>query len=238
MKRKWITFLIVLLLSVVYAGNTRTIKDKDIVTTIESELIFDPIVDFNSVDVACENGIVTLRGKVKNIKSKERAEKIAAALVGVRAIVNFIGVDSKKISDMDLEDAVSIALLHNPATESFEISVLAKDGRVILGGVVHSWQEKSLASSVAKGIMGVRSVENNILVEHLPKRSDFEIENDIKERMANDVLVDDILVNVKVKRGNVILSGKVSSLAEKNRAIQDAYVGTFAFQKLPYNIFI
>ena len=60
---------------------------------------------------------------------------------------------------------VKAALLNDSGLKSFDISVETfKDG-VQLSGFVNSEQVKSRASEVARGVVGVKSVQNNLIVK-------------------------------------------------------------------------
>jgi osmotically-inducible protein OsmY len=199
--------------------------DDDITTVIDGEFWLDDVVDSNVIDVSTVDGVVTLSGTVDNLLTKERAAEIAANTVGVRAVVNLLTVrPQSEQTDLALEQAVRAALLLGPATDSYEVDVSASEGQVTLTGAVQSWQEKRLSETVASSVAGVTDVTNEIQVAHVSRRSDFEIETDVEARLANDVLVDDFLVTVDVSDGVVTLDGTVGSLAEKNRAIHDAWV--------------
>jgi osmotically-inducible protein OsmY len=114
--------------------------------------------------------------------------------------------------------------LDYPATDYFGIKVSVTRGKVTLSGQVNSWQEKGLCSQVAKGVRGVREIENLIEVAYDTERSDREIEADINGRLKWDVWVDHSLMDVKVEKGCVTLSGTVGSAGEKARAYADAWV--------------
>jgi osmotically-inducible protein OsmY len=77
---------------------------------------------------------------------------------------------------------------------------------------------------VAKGVRGVKGIENNIAVDYTTGRSDAEIRAEIKKTLRWDAYVDDALINVSVDDGNVSLAGIVGSMAEKSRARADAWV--------------
>lgn len=47
-----------------------------------------PSIDYRAVKVLVSRGIVTLRGTVATIRDRARAEKIAAAVPGVRLVIN------------------------------------------------------------------------------------------------------------------------------------------------------
>ena len=208
------------------AAAMKNVEDSRITSHIETEYWADDAVPSNAIDVDTNKGVVALSGSVDNVLAKDRAEKIAAATVGVRAVVNrIVVVPPVDRTDDVVKKAVKDALLADPATDSFEVSVEVDDGVVELVGTVDSWQEKQLCATVAKGVKGVVGVQNNIDVDYKSERSDYEIEQEVQARLANDVRVDDSLIAVKVKDQKVILSGAVGSLQEKNRARSDAWVG-------------
>jgi len=201
------------------------ISDMDINRAVEWGFWGDEAVDSNLIDTKTQQGVLTLSGTVRNILARERAERIAESIVGVRAVINRIKVTpAVSLSDEELAKAVEAALLNDPAADTYEITPKAKNGVVTLSGTVDSWQESRLSATVAKGVQGVIDIKNNITVKYKTERSDPEIKKEIEARLENDVLVDDYLISVKVKNGKVILSGTVGSLAEKSRATNDAYV--------------
>jgi osmotically-inducible protein OsmY len=51
-------------------------SDRDILVAIENEFEFDPAVDGRLVNVAVQDGIVTLTGKVDNLLSRDRAARL------------------------------------------------------------------------------------------------------------------------------------------------------------------
>jgi len=112
----------------------------------------------------------------------------------------------------------------DPAADSYEISVSVENGIATLTGTVESRAEKQLAGRVAKAVKGIKELKNEIRVNYTPNRSDEEIKRDIEGRLKWDVYVDDILIDVSVTDGKVVLSGIVGSAAEKTQAIQDIWV--------------
>lgn len=202
------------------------LSDEAITEAVEKEFSFDSAVPFNDIDVTTNGGIVTLKGSVNNILSKDRASDIAGTVRGVRAVVNQIEVEPAfERSDKEVKRNVITALLLDPATEAYEVTVdVAGGGVVTLEGSVNSWQEKQLCETVAKGAAGVTAVNNNIVVDFPTDRADAEIKPEVERRLRWDVLVDDGLIEVAVHDGKVSLNGTVGSTAEKNRARWDAWV--------------
>jgi osmotically-inducible protein OsmY len=201
-----------------------SLDDNDIALAIEAQLAQDPGVSANGIDVTVTNGTVHLDGAVSSILSKQRATRIAQTVRGVRSVINQISVPPSGKSDREIRDDVQDALRDDPVTESWEIIATVTDGDVTLSGAVDSWQEKRLAENVVMGVKGVRDVTNRMTINADEKRSDGEIEEEIRKTLRWDLRVDDALLKVAVDGGNVTLTGTVGSAVERIRAEADCWV--------------
>lgn len=200
-------------------------NDMEITDAIESELWLDDAVDSNNIDIATNDGIVTFDGAVDSILAKDRAEAIAANVVGVRGIINEVEVSPAIMRpDNELKEAVEDTLIADPAADAYELEVEVNDGTITLKGTVESWQERQLSETVVKGVRGVRGIENRIAVNYEDVRYDDEIDAEVSARLENDVRVDDAMIDVDVTDGIVKLEGMVGSLSEKRQAEADAWV--------------
>lgn len=200
------------------------LTDSTIRDAVEDEILFDPAVSLNNIDVAVQNGIVTLTGSVNNLLAQQRAIQLAETVRGVRSVIDRVEVDAEDRPDSDIESDVREALLQNPATETYEVQVSVDDGTVTLTGTVESWQEKNLAERVAKGVRGVSEIENNIRIDYESERPDYEIQKEIQQALRWNELVDDELIVVSVEDGAVELTGTVGSAAEKRQARYSSWV--------------
>lgn len=201
------------------------VLDTEITQAINTLMWSDDAVSANSIDVSTVDGIVTLTGTVDTILAKDRAQAIAEAIVGVRAIVNRIDVQPYGTwRDRDLARAVQNTWLADPAVYSYQLEASVDDGVLTISGTVDSFAKKDLAETVAKGVKGVKGIENEIAVDYTTDRTDFEIQQEVDSRLEYDVRVDDGLIEVTVDEGRVTLSGTVGSLQEKNQAGRDAWV--------------
>ncbi|HSO18884.1 MAG TPA: BON domain-containing protein [Desulfosarcina sp.] len=211
------------------ASEPPVVTDLAISDAVEDELLMDIHVRAHLIDVATKDGVVTLGGSVDDILSKIRAERIAEAVKGVRAVVNTIDVLPPILrSDREIQADVEQALHVDPATDAYEIDVHVRDNVVTLSGSVDSWQERELSGKVAMGVRGVKELRNELRFTDPGRRPDREIEQDIAQALRWDVLVDHASVDIHVSDGKVTLSGTVGSLAEKRQAIGDAYVANVA----------
>ncbi len=207
---------------------------------VATELLLDPVVEREHVEVSVEDGVVVLEGRVASLLERDRAVRIAQAVRGVRSVVDDLEVRVPALADDELRSRVVDALLRDPVTESFEIDVIAAGGTVTLAGEVDSWPERDVAGRVAAGLTGVAEVRNELRVVLDGPRSDAEIRAEVERRLRDDVHLDGELVEVAVENGHVALGGSVGSAAQRRMARLDALVpgvvdvDTSALRVLPW----
>lgn len=200
--------------------------DAQIRDTVRGELHRDTAVAAPLLDVEVRDGIVTLRGTSTNLLVAERAVAIARTVRGVRSVVDRITVEPLvPPTPLELRQAVDHALLLDPATDSYELTVTSHPGgRIELDGTVQSWAERELCARVAKGVDGVTELVNAITLAPATRRPDDELRHDVAQRLHWDLFVDDGLLEVHCDDGVVRLSGTVGSAAERARAVRLAAV--------------
>lgn len=200
--------------------------DMDVTDAVEDELLSDHAINGYTVEVDTDNGVVTLTGYCDSILAMERAADIARTVKGVRSVVNRVEVRPPATLTADkLKADVESALLTDPATDSYEILVTADaKGHVGLTGDVQSWTERELCGLVARSVAGVTSLDNNIQVDYQTERPDIEIQREVEAALRWNALVDDGLIRVEVKDGEVTLRGTVGSAAEAALARTEAWV--------------
>jgi hyperosmotically inducible protein len=122
---------------------------------------------FDHVSGTVENGIVTLTGKVTMPYKKDDIAKRAAAVKGVREVLNQIDVLPVSSFDEDLRLRVARAIYGNSAFWQYAaranppIHIIVENGHVRLTGVVNSQVDRMLARSLATGL-GELSVTNEL----------------------------------------------------------------------------
>lgn len=226
--RAWFSIILLSVITTVIFTDevalAKEIKDIDITLEVRRRLQKDEGVVSQGIEVATENGIINLKGSVDHLLARDRAVDILATIKGVRSVIDLLDVVPVARTDDQIRSDIIQALLDNPATDLFEIGINVREGRVTLVGKMDSWQEEQLCVMVAKSVLGVKAVTSLINISYESRRSDHEINAEIKNRLAYDVWVDDDRITVKVIKGDVILSGVAGSLAEKERAFRDAWV--------------
>jgi osmotically-inducible protein OsmY len=102
-----------------------------------------------------------------------KRHRILSILICVGLIAVFVGCAStpKKegtgeyIDDSAITTKVKAAIFNDPALKVFQINVETFKGEVQLSGFVDSAQNASKAGEVARGVGGVKSVKNNLIVK-------------------------------------------------------------------------
>ena len=214
--------LLVLPLQVAAANNT--ITDSGITRAVEKDLRMEKGVAPDLMDVSTSQGIVTLSGSVNNLLAKDRAVKIAETIRGVRGVIDRTTVTPVSRPDEDIRKDIMTALLQDPATESYQVHVSVQNAAATLTGSVGSYGEAQLAARIARGVKGVKQVQNDVTINYLAKRTDVEMAADVQSRLQWDVWLSGNRINSTVKDGAVTLSGTVGSAIGKSRAFDDAWV--------------
>jgi osmotically-inducible protein OsmY len=102
-----------------------------------------------------------------------KRHRILSILICVGLIAVFVGCAStpKKegtgeyIDDSAITTKVKAAIFNDPALKVFQINVETFKGEVQLSGFVDSAQNASKAGEVARGVGGVKSVKNSLIVK-------------------------------------------------------------------------
>src|ERR1041385_3483452 len=94
MKLKRILLLLVLLLALIPSAFAagKPVSDDFLIDTIRQKLAADQVVKGGAIEVVVKDGAVTLKGTVEEDKQKNKAEKIAKKVSGVKSVVNEIKI--------------------------------------------------------------------------------------------------------------------------------------------------
>lgn len=192
-------------------------------------------------------GVVTLRGRVGNVKAKRAAKDVARHTVGVVRVKNRLKArPAGDLTDAEILENLREALARDPFIEGFEVTASVVDGVARLYGTVDSYFEKGRADDVASRTKGIVAVRNNISVEggeqpltyepyveedvhpynypwydYEPSPTytrDSEIETDIEDELWWSPFVDRDQVTVSVENGVAHLTGRVDTWAERDAA--------------------
>ncbi len=168
------------------AGDAAGVQRPDVWLTakIQSKYFLDDLVKLRNIDVAAQNGVVTLSGAVASDAERRQAVALARTTEGVREIADRLKVDpSAVVASDDPATAVPLAPVAalsrpdpwittkvqaqyflDPQIKGHEISVDTTRGIVLLEGSVETAEQKRQAEQIARETEGVTRVVNRLTV--------------------------------------------------------------------------
>jgi osmotically-inducible protein OsmY len=200
-----------------------TYTDDEVRASLIKELRSDTHLDAKTISVNVSSGVAELTGSVTLFRWKERADRVARVVRGVRAVVNRIRVVVVHRADPDITTDVVAALHGTAALAGMPIRITVSDGVVELDGSITSWDEQQLAERVAGGVPGVRFCQNQLVASDIA-RTDAVLAADIRSLFDWEPLIAHDPIHVAVSSARVSLSGIVGSRAEALRAARLARV--------------
>jgi len=212
--------------------------DDVIKSDVDKRLKADRSLDDSSISVkSVNNGVVLLAGRAASLDDNQRALYYAASQPGVYRVASEIDVSdtlrdedfrmeettkpetSKRnvggvTSDLWITSATKMKLAGDTRTPATEINVDTRDGVVTLFGMVPTQESKSAAAEIARGVAGVKSVENQIEVvssarQDMVQARDEEIQEGVKQALKDRGDQENASIGVEVKNGVVRLTGTV-----------------------------
>ena len=140
-------------------------SDADIARSATNVLAWTSSVPKDSVKIKVEDGWLTLSGEVEWAYQRQSAANGVRYLMGVTGISDQIVIKPVITSDAVRAD-IEAALKRRAQKDSRQISVAVDGHEVTLGGSVHSWSEKDLATHSAWATPGVRNVVDQMTVAY------------------------------------------------------------------------
>lgn len=155
------------------------LEDATLGAVIRSRLLWSRVTHEAPIEVESREGVVTLRGKVASPEAKELAGVLARSTEGVYLVNNLVSMDTAAMAkaretpvdapkgpqpgDSWIIDKIQTSYRFSRNLDGLNIKVTSQDGLVRLSGEVVSAEQKSIASEVARQIIGVRGVDADLL---------------------------------------------------------------------------
>jgi osmotically-inducible protein OsmY len=194
-------------------------SDRDLKQRILRELKWDSRIDWASISVDVNDGVVTLTGEVSSYAQKIAAQEAAHRVAGVLDVANDIEVsplDRFVRTDSEIAGAVRNALEWDALVPNELVQSTVSDGFVTLEGEVNYWRERNDAEQAIRRLAGVVGVINKITIrkQHVDERQlREEIEFALERRADREAE----RLRIEVNDGAVDLMGASSLLAGKAR---------------------
>ena len=115
-------------------------------------------------------------------------------------------------SDAQIKQDILDELVFEPNIDETQIGVIVEDGIVTLSGVVNEYHKKALANKVAKRVIGVKAVAEDIEVKYGEdfKKTDKEIAKAAVHALEWNAKIPKENIMVFVEDGYIYLSGNVT----------------------------
>lgn len=130
----------------------------DIEQSLRSMELFHDRDDFVDVCVRVVNGIVALRGHVRNEARRQEAGAIAARIRGVREVHNHL------FADAQIARTIEQVLSADPRLRGTQIRAVCRFGVADLFGETATRAERAVATLTARQVPGVNAINNLLRV--------------------------------------------------------------------------
>ncbi len=136
-------------------------RDEDLQQDVETVLFaITPFhIDLPGINMRVLDGVLYLDG---NISSSLRSDVVESQ---ARSVPGILDVKNNLIGDDELAGDLAMALGHDKRTSDLPIGVYPRLGEVRLSGAVHTEEQKQTAGEIARSFKGVRSVDNDLVVD-------------------------------------------------------------------------
>lgn len=156
----------------------------------------------------------------KNLGTLSRLPLAAVLVLGAVACASTQSATTQ-VDDTAIKAAVKTKITADPETNPFEIKVDVNEGVVQLTGTVDEQIDRTTAARLARNTAGVVRVENEIEVG--PKTAgemldDATITTRVKAKIVADPTLNPFNIQVTTEDAVVYLTGRVATVADKNRA--------------------
>ena len=147
---------------------TELLRDTLIMSAVKATLIADDPDSTTSVGVAVRDGVVTLRGRVRDGATRAKLVADTRRSAGVKGVVDQLRVDPnaprirQQVGDVALAARVEAAIA---AQLGFQyVRVRVERGQATLEGTVPDAKTKTTLLATARGTSGIRNVVDRIRV--------------------------------------------------------------------------
>lgn len=130
-------------------------NDVDIARAAENVMEWMTYSPKERIKIKVEGGWVTLSGEVEWEYQRRAAKYGVGQLMGVKGVSDLITI-TPQVSMNAVKASIEASLKRSATAKSIHIEVLGD--QVTLSGMVHSWNERSLAERAAWSAPGVRAV--------------------------------------------------------------------------------
>lgn len=199
-------------------------SDTQLQSDVLAELTWEPSLNPAQIGVQVKDGIVTLAGQVDSFAEKWDAEHAAQRVAGVKALVIDMNVNlpgSSQREDIDIARSAENVLAWMTYLPQDAVKVMSEHGWITLSGEVAWEYQRQAASTAVRSLLGVTGLSNQIQLR--PSVSLAGVKSAIEAALRRQSHTDALQIVVEISGTDVILSGTVRSLSERDLAKKSAW---------------
>jgi hyperosmotically inducible protein len=202
-----------------------------VTAAVKAALRLNRLTKDAAIDVASEDGVVTLRGEVGSDEAQKSADQVAGAVPEVRQVVSHLKVVAlpaqpaegrslgESLDDRALEVGVRLALSLRRELQGSDIEVRAFRRQVTLAGEVRSDAARRVALQTARDTAGVTAVKDELRQAGPASDRSPGARREAAERaLATNPHLARYSIRVAEEDGRLVLHGRVRTGAEKDLA--------------------
>jgi hyperosmotically inducible protein len=212
----------------------RSVKDtsQDAATTskVKTALLLSKHVSAFDIKATTSRGDVTLTGEVPTEETRRLAGAIAQDTSGVAQVRNNLTVNpgagrnsdmanlGERVADLEIKTIVIDQLAQNPELKDKRLTVQVTKRIVTLDGTVESPTQKRAAEQMAIQVPGVQGLAGQLMVTNTqasPESADDKLARRVEFDLYSTRAMSLKNVQIRSQDGTVILTGAVTSRAEK-----------------------
>jgi osmotically-inducible protein OsmY len=196
----------------------------DLARTVAAAIQWEPLMKGTEIHVTAIDGVITLTGVVDSYLKKYKAEDIAKAIIGIKAVVEQIEIKLNN-DDEKNDNAIAVeiinALKYDGRVPHDRIKVRVENGWVTLEGDLPWNYQKEAATASVRHLQGIKVFTNDIRIQ--PESKDEIEQEGIERALRRNSSMDDQDIQVYVNDNNVTLNGIVNSYFQKDEAERIAW---------------
>jgi len=168
----------------------------------------------SSVD---KDGTMTLTGKVPSKQLKEKAQRLAETVMGVRKVNNDLeitgeAVAEKKLSDGAMRRELKRKIDADSQLKEYPISVSVEDGKATVEGFVQTGEERRKVIKLSNTVAGLTEVKDEL-------RLSEELKNEFMAKIKADNQLKEYRLEAWVEKGNILkIKGTLPNRAYRRKA--------------------
>ena len=196
--------------------------DSQLRQDVIDELNWEAAIDASKIEIAVQDGLVTLGGQVPYYSEKWVAEQAVQRVAGVKAlVVKIVVAPAGSHTDADIARAAENSLAGAAYLPKDSVRIQVENGWIQLSGKVDRDYQRQNAAAAVRYLVGVKGITNDISIRS--ETPSAQIKEEIEAALGRRFDAEDQDISGSVAGKNVTLSGTVTSWWQRDLARNSAW---------------